>query len=64
MGQGRKWPTSLLLTLHWVGLSPVAVPNHKGGWEIFSFMPMKNKYCWTASDDFPRRTIPGHGAIP
>lgn len=43
MGQGRKWPTSLLLTLPWGRLSPVGVPNHKGAWETCSFVPMKER---------------------
>lgn len=65
MGQGKKWPKSLPLTLHWGGLSLVAILNHKGAWEILICAHEgKNKYCWTASDEFPRRTILGDGDIP
>lgn len=34
MGQATKWLTSLWLPFHWLDLSYMTIPNHKGGWEI------------------------------
>lgn len=34
MGQATKWLTTLWLPFHWLDLSHMTIPNHKGGWEI------------------------------
>lgn len=36
MGQVTKWLASLWLPFHWLDLSHMTIPNHKGGWEIQS----------------------------
>lgn len=49
-GQARKWPTSLLPLLHWLGFGHKATPNCKGGWEMQSgSMPRKRRWSsWSA----------------
>lgn len=43
-GTSRKWHMSFLLSFPWRELSHVAVPKHKGGWEMsFSFVPVKER---------------------